>query len=322
MIVPMVRALRRTYPDARITWVISPLAYQLVEGMEDIEFICIDKPKTLQDYLRFKRQMKGRKFDVLLAAQASFRANLLYPFIRAKRKIGYDKARAKDGHRLFVHETITPGREHTLEGFLKFGEQVGAAKAPPEWRMPIEDAHYQAVKAKLGSSEKPMVVINPAASKPERSWPAENYIKIIQYLTAKYDVTIVLTGGPCAHDEDLAKAILAKTKAINLVGQTKPKELMALIDMAKLVLCPDTGPGHMASAMNTPAIALHAVTNPDVSSPYLSREHVIDAYPEALKKLCEKPVDAMRWGTQVHALWAMDLVPVDKVQAKISELLS
>src|SRR3990167_3389716 len=137
MFVPLVRALQRAFPAAKLTWIISPFAYPLVQGMTEIEFIVVDKPKNLSDYWQFRQRLKHRHFDVLLAAQASLRANLLYPLIRATRKIGYDKARAKDAHRWFVRESISPGRDHTLEGFLKFAVPLGVPVAPPIWDLPI-----------------------------------------------------------------------------------------------------------------------------------------------------------------------------------------
>lgn len=317
MFVPLVRALQQHYPNASLTWVISPFAHQLVSEMDGIEFIILDKPNALKDYWRFWRQMRQMRFDVLLAAQASLRANLLYPLIRAKRKIGYDKARAKDGHQWFIHESIEPGRDHTLEGFLKFGRVLGLPDQKPEWRMPIDNAAYDWAREHI--EHKPAIVVNPAASKPERSWSVASYIKVIQYIQSRFDVQIVLTGGP--DDKVLGDEISASVEVTNLIGQTKPKQLLALIDLATLVLCPDTGPGHMASAMNTKAVALHAVTNPDISAPYSSRQHAINAYPEALKRCSNQSVEDARWGTQVHKDWAMELVSVDKVIAKVGQLL-
>ena len=128
MLVPLIRTLQAQLPTTRLTWVISRPAYDLVEGMDNVEFIVINKPNSLFDYWQFKKQMRGRYFDVLLAAQASFRANLLYPLIHASRKIGYDSVRAKDGHGWFVHEAILPGHDHTLDGFLKFAAALGIEK--------------------------------------------------------------------------------------------------------------------------------------------------------------------------------------------------
>src|SRR3990167_3232011 len=128
MFVPLIRTLQRYLPGVRLTWVISPPAYDLVAGMDGVRFVVIKKPQTIGDYWRFKKLMQGRSFDVLLATQACYRTNFLYPLIHAQRKIGYDWLRAKDLHRLFVHESILPGRDHTLEGFLKFAEAIGVSK--------------------------------------------------------------------------------------------------------------------------------------------------------------------------------------------------
>ncbi|MDI1351165.1 MAG: glycosyltransferase family 9 protein, partial [bacterium] len=102
MLVPLIRTLQAGLPQAKLTWIISRPAYDLVADMDGVEFLVIDKPKSLADFWHFKKQMRHRQFDVLLAPQASFRTNLLYPLIKAKRKIGYDAHRAKDGHRWFV----------------------------------------------------------------------------------------------------------------------------------------------------------------------------------------------------------------------------
>jgi heptosyltransferase I len=320
MCVPLVRALQRHFPNVELTWIISPFAYTLVEGMEGVEFIVLDKPKTLADYWRFKRRLRGRRFDVLLAAQASLRANLLYPCIRAKRKIGYDNARANDGHRWFVRETIAPGRDHTLDGFLKFATLLGVPMAPPRWDLVVGEAERLWVDSVRQSNTMPMLVINPAASKPERSWFAERYVDVIRFVQSRWSMQVILIGGPGAQDKALGDAIASHVSVTNLIGTTYPKQLLALIHAATLVLCPDTGPSHMAAAMGTPVLALHAVTNVDISGPYTCRDLALNAYPEALKRLGMNMASAP-WGTQVHAPWAMELVSVDAVVARLGALL-
>ena len=321
MCVPLVRALQRHLPGVKLTWVISPFAYTLVEGMEGVEFIVLEKPKSLADYWRFKRRMRNRHFDVLLAAQASFRANCLYPCIRATRKIGYDKARGNDGHRWFIRESIMPGRDHTLDGFLKFAAPLGIPREAPVWRLPVTHQETAWAKAQRDSDERPLLIINPAASKPERSWFAERYVQVIRFVLERWDMQVILIGGPGAQDKALGDAIQAEVHVTNLIGQTQPKQLLALISLAKLVICPDTGPSHMAAAMGTPVLALHAVTNVAISGPYTCRDLAINAYPDALARL-GKTVDEAPWGTQVHAAWAMELVSVDAVIARVSSLLS
>lgn len=321
MMVPLIRTLQANYPQATITWIISKPAYFLVEGLDGVEFIVIDKPNSPSDYWRFYQTMRQRCFDVLLAAQASFRANLLYPLIRAKRKVGYDKLRAKDGHHLFIHDTITPGRDHTVDGFLKFADALNVAKKIIRWDLPIEQIHIEWAIEHLPIGSGPLLIVNPAASKPERSWPIERYIEIIQHAQSQWNARVVLTGGPGEYDRQLGNAIEKQVKVTNLIGQTKPKQLLAVISQATLVLCPDTGPSHMASALGIPVIALHAVTSSEVSGPYTFRHLAVDCYPEAVKQILNKTAETNVWGTHAHGEHTMHLVTVKAVKEKLDQFI-
>lgn len=322
MLVPLVRTLQANFPNATLTWVISRPAYDLVEGMDGVEFIVIDKPNNIRDYWQFRKRMHSRRFDVLLAAQASFRANLLYPLIRASRKIGYDTLRAKDGHGWFIHESIAPGNDHTLDGFLKFAEALGVKKKEIRWNLPISVSDKAWVDAQLPLTTLPLFLVNPAASKPERSWPVERYIAVIKHMQMHWKAKVLLTGGPGAYDKELGELICkAVPDVINMIGKTKPKQLLALIERADILLCPDTGPSHMAAAVSTPVIALHAVTSANVSGPYIYRHLAVDCYPEAVKTVLNKTMETNIWGTHAHGPDTMKLVQVEAVIAKLDNVM-
>ena len=321
MLVPLIRTLQAHFPQAALTWVISRPAYDLVEGMDGVEFIVIEKPNSLMDYWRFKKRMALYAFDVLLATQASFRANLLYPLIPAARKIGYDRLRAKDGHGFFVNERIAPGDDHTLESFLKFADVLGLEKKDIRWDLPIPQASEDWAQAQLPVASGPVVIVNPAASKPERSWLVERYIAVIRSLQSRWGAQVLLTGGPGEHDQQLGDAIAKAVPVTNVIGKTKPKQLLALIAQADLVICPDTGPSHMAAAMQTPVVALHAVTSAAVSGPYTYRHLVVDCYPEAVKTILNKSKETNIWGTHAHGNDTMALVSVDAVLKQCAMVL-
>lgn len=321
MFVPLIRRLQAQLPMVSITWVISRPAYDMVEGMNGVEFIVINKPDSLADYWRFKKQLRKRTFDVLLACQASFRANLLYPLIRASRKIGYDTLRAKDGHGWFVHERIRPGRDHTLEGFLKFAEPLGVEVSPLCWDLPIHSKDYEWAQEQLPSA-RPLLLVNPAASKPERSWLVERYVEVIKQAQQRWGAHVVLIGGPGSYDRTLANRILNEVSCVDLVGKTKPKQLLAVISQAQVLLCPDTGPSHMAAAVGTPVVALHAVTSADVSGPYPFRHLAVDCYPEAVKSVLNQTEERHVWGTHAHGKDTMKLVSVELVMAKLEIILN
>jgi len=322
MLVPLVRTLQASLPEAKLTWVISRPAFNLVEGMDGVEFIVIDKPNSLMDYWRFKCQMRHRTFDVLLAVQASFRANLLYACIRATRKIGYDAVRAKDGHGWFIDESIAAGLDHTLDGFLRFADALGIQSKQIRWDLPIQDSDYAWARAHMPASSHPIVLVNPAASKPERSWPVARYIEAIQHLQSRWHAEVILIGGPGAYDKSLGDTIAKAVPVINLIGKSAPKQLLALMDCSDLLLCPDTGPSHMAAAVATPVVALHAVTSSNVSGPYPYRHLSVDYYPDAVKTILKKTPETNQWGTHAHGEHTMELVPVNAVIERLDQVMA
>lgn len=322
MLVPLIRTLQANYPNASITWVISRPAYGLVEDLGGVEFMVIDKPNTVADYWKFYKKIRARRFDVLLATQASFRANLLYPLIRATRKIGYDKLRAKDGHGFFIHEAIAPGRDHTLDGFLKFADPLNIKKKIVCWDLSISEEDQGWARERLPQGSGPILIVNPAASKPERSWTVGRYIDVIRHAQLQWQARVILTGGPGDYDKALGDDISQYVSVTNLIGQTKPKQLLALISQATLLLCPDTGPSHMASAVGTPVIALHAVTSADVSGPYTFRHLAVDCYPEAVIRVLNTTLESNIWGTHAHGENTMELISVQAVTEQLDRFIS
>ena len=77
---------------------------------------------------------------------------------------------------------------------------------------------------------------------------------------------------------------------------------------AALLITPDSGPMHMATAMGTPVLGLHAASNPQRSGPYLSRRWCVDRYDDAARKFLGKPADALKWGHKPEFQGVMELV--------------
>jgi heptosyltransferase I len=87
------------------------------------------------------------------------------------------------------------------------------------------------------------------------------------------------------------------------------------------MISPDSGPAHMATAMNTPVIGLYATTNPDRARPFLSANWIINRYPDAIEKKYHKNVNDVAWGTRVRDEWAMNLITVDDVTTMIDKFM-
>lgn len=320
LVVPLVRVLQRNFPDAQITWVTGQGAYELLEELDGVEFIVVDKRRPLASW----RQLRARSFDVLMAVQASFRAHVLLTAIRAPVRIGFDSTRAKDFHSWFINRRIPPGEQHLLDSFLSFAAALGVKDLAVEWRLPIAESDHAWARARLPDNDVKWLALNPMASKPERNWLPERYSAVIDHAIASWRWKVVLTGGPAAAETAFAHRVLSAVKhkdaLINLVGQTTPKQLAAVLARARVLLAPDTGPVHIATAMGTPVVGLYAIAPSKLSGPYLCRDLVIDRFPDAVRAILHKDPARVPWGTRVHTPKAMELIAVEEVIAKLSAI--
>ena len=135
----------------------------------------------------------------------------------------------------------------------------------------------------------------------------------------KVSAEILLTGGRSAIELSYAEQIQAASRAqlTNLIGRTTLKQLLAILQRASVVLCPDSGPAHMATAVGTPVVGLYATSNRFRTGPYASQHLVVDRYPQAVRAEFGVAVDALRWGRRVRNPDAMDLITVDDVKEKL-----
>jgi heptosyltransferase I len=126
-------------------------------------------------------------------------------------------------------------------------------------------------------------------------------------------------GGRSASEKALGEAIIAAARAPldNLIGATDLKTLLAVFERARVLLTPDSGPAHMANAVNLTTIALHAATDPRRSAPYCWRTLCVDYYPVADARYRHATPDRLAWGTRIEDDGVMALIPVAAVTAKL-----
>lgn len=321
--VPLVRTLRAAYPGARLTWITSPLAFALLEGLPGVEFVVIDKPTGLADYRNLPRRLQGRKFDALLALQANLRVNLIYPLIKADIKLGFDRLRAREGQWLFTNRRIRFAPEHLLDSFLAFGRALGATHSLITWDLPLGEPDLAFADLQL-AGDGPLLAVNPAASKAERNWNIERYISVIRTAQARWKVRVVLTGSSQPDEIDLGARIAAQVpgRIINLIGKTTPKQLAAVLKRSDCLLAPDTGPAHIAVAVGTPVVGLYGVAPPELSGPYFYPDLVVNKYPQAVRTFLRRDPEQVPWNTRVHDAGAMALIQADEVLEKLELVFS
>jgi len=187
------------------------------------------------------------------------------------------------------------------------------------WDIPIPDeAHAFAERHLPGDA--PTLLVSPVSSHRLRNWRPERYAAAMDHAALALGWRVVLCGGPSAFEREFADAILAgmSSRPLDLVGKDTLKQLLALLQRATLVLCPDSGPMHMANAVGTPVLGLHAASNPVRSGPYSDRRWCVDRYDAAARKFRRKPAEALPWGTKLEYPGVMDLIGVDDVLERLA----
>ena len=312
-VVPLVRTLQRAWPQTRLHWVIDKAGHKLLEGLDGVVFHSYDKKSGLAGMRGLRRELHAEGFDALLQMQVALRANVLSGFIPARRRIGYDRARSKDLHGLFVNERIAdrPGI-HVLDAIGSFCEPLGLEQTQVTWNLPVPAAAREWAQAQWPADDTPTLLISPCSSHVRRNWRADRYAAVADHAASK-GWRIVLCGGRSELERSTTDAILAAmhAPALDLVGKDTLKQLPALLERADLVMTPDSGPMHIANAMGTKVLGLHAASNPVRSGPYSDIRYCVDKYDAAARKFLDKPASELKWGTKIEFDGVMDLVGVD-----------
>lgn len=311
-VIPVVLSLQQQQPGIHITWIIGKVEHKLVGDLPGVEFLVFDKKAGWRGYRQLRRQVRGRRFDALLHMQVALRANLAAALIPARIKVGYDRARSKDLHQLFINRRIaaTP-RQHVRDCLASFLEPPGLEAAPPVWTIPLSAADHEFAHRHLDPARRSLV-ISPCASHTLRNWRAERYAALADHAVRQHNMQVLLVGSPAKSEQEMCAAIAAGMvePALNLCGQDTLKQLTALLTHADLLVAPDTGPAHIASAVGTDVLGLYAASNPLRSGPYRSLDWCVNRYPDALQQFTGKSVDEARWGAKAEFPGAMDLITV------------
>lgn len=313
--VPVVRALRQHWPRTHITWIIGKLEHGLLGGLEDVEFIVYDKRGGIAAVRALRRALRGRRFDLLLHMQVALRANLLSRLVKAPLRLGWDRARSRDRHQWFItHPVAAVPFQHQVQAFLEFPRALGIDIERPAWNLPVSEADRAWAASQLPGGH-PTLVVSPCSSHKRRNWSVERYAAVADHAAGAMGLRVVLMGGPSELERRTAAAIETAMRhpAINLVGRDTLSQSMALLERASIVLTPDSGPAHIASALGRPVVGLYAATWSRRSGPYNSLDLTVDRFAEAARRYRGKEPEQLRWGTRIEEPGVMDLVEVDAV---------
>ena len=284
-VLPVANALKAHWPNTHITWVTQPLSHRLVQGHRSIDqFLLFRRRRGLrawESYHQLARALPERPFDIVLALQVYLKAGLVTGLVSGKMKIGFDLRRARDLNWLFTNERIEyRGERHVQDQYFEFLEHLGIDPHPAVWDVPIHPEEREAQQEFFGALERPACAVVIGTSKREKNWHAEGYARVLEGLEQEHGLQPLLVGGPSRVEREMADRILGLTSArpLDLVGDDL-RRLVWLIDGSALVVSPDTGPLHIARALDVPVVGLYGYTNPKRTGPYRRyQDLVVDGY--------------------------------------------
>lgn len=302
---PVAYALKQTYPEARITWVVEKAAYDLLTNNPYIdEIIIFDKPKfkslkgLLSNGYKLSQQLKSHKFDLAIDLQGLFKSAAISYLSGAPKRLVYCNARELSDK---ISQPICGDHQHghVVDRYLDVARHLGCKINEVVFPMNIVEMEAQKAEAIANHAglklENPYVVLAPGTNWPSKCWPTTHFAKLADKL---YDNNIipVIIGGP--GDNRLAQEIIENTKIppIDLTGKTSLKQLAYIIKKSQAFVGGDTGPMHLAVAAGTRIVTLFGPTDPKRNGPYGDKHRVLLAAVPCQgcwKKVCPKEESCM-----------------------------
>lgn len=322
MTTPVIRAVRKNYPKARITVLAKPWVIPVYAHNPNVDHIfCYDNSGRHTrgvGTFQLARDLKKEQFDLAILMQNAFEAALIAFFAGIPERLGYNT----DGRTLLLNRSVKMEKAlkkgHLIDYYLAI---LGKADLKTDGRkmdlfLSSEDRHsaeQYLVKSGVGS-DSPLIGINPGATGgTAKRWFPERYAELCRKLAEKYNEKVLIFGGPA--DRELGDRIAEQSNGtgINIAGDTTLGQAFALIEKLDLFVTNDSGLMHAAAAMDIRQVAVIGSTDFVATSPS-SKYAVMVRQPvpcaPCLKDTC--PTD--------HA--CMDQIPVDMVLERCKSLLA
>ena len=287
---PVLNVLKGCFPDATIHWVVAKGLEGLLEDHPMIDKLWIinkddwkkiDKVKTTaHELITLFRKLKAERYDLVIDLQGLMRSGIIAASTRAPMRIGF--AEAREGSTMFYTHKVRGGRNlHAVDRYLKIVEFLGCDIPMVRFPLPMHD-----LSSLLSIPSEDYVVLIPGARWSTKKWEP----RLFGELASKLPVRSVVIGSRSDIKDADTIVSLSRDNAVSFAGKTTIRELIDLIQNARCVVSNDSGPMHIAAALNVPVVALFGPTDPQRTGPHGKGHTVIRAEVECspcLKKRCK-----------------------------------
>jgi heptosyltransferase I len=270
--------LRHQLPDCTLHWVVDRRWKGIVGLHKGIDSLVIfDRKAGVRRWFKFAAELWNGDYDVVLDMQRILKSGVMSWLTRAPLRVGFHRSNSKEGNYLFNTTEIAPqvANENKLRHYLTFLDPLGLKKpeapdfglaaAAKNLRLPEHFSESRFIGLVLGSSWD------------SKDWPLSGYLGLCELLVNKRSEKIVLLG--TAADRDVEQKIIERfPEVLSLCGATSLEQLLAVVARAKVIIGPDSGPGHLAAAVGTPYVSLFGPTPPERVGPFGMDDLVVRAH--------------------------------------------
>jgi heptosyltransferase-1 len=302
---PVSYAIKETFPDCHLTWVVENSCRDLVTHNPYIDEVIAFPKKNfrslsglIHNLPPLKAQLTARPYDVALDLQGLFKSAVIVYLSQAKKTLGFCNMRELS---YFMSPPVCGSHKegHIVERYLDVARAMGCAVNKVQF--PLQITADEATKAGNIASQaglspgKTYVVLAPGANWVNKRWPTAYFAEICNKLSHR-QVVPVLIGA--ANDRALADAITAQTAVppVDLIGRTSLMELATIIQRCQAFVGGDTGPLHLAAALGRSVVGLYGPTDTNRNGPYGQYHftHTISAdCAGCWKRQCPRNIDCL-----------------------------
>ena len=272
---PAIKALRETYPVSRISVLVSPATFDLVNGNPYLDEILVDdrcgRHKGLLGFNRLVSEIRLKQFDLAVIFHTKRRYNLACWLARIPYRLGYKNN--KFGFLLShpIKDVRPLGKKHEAEYCLDVLKAIDIENNDLDVFVPWQkEAEEWMFKLMNDNALKPneFITIHSGASDPAKCWPAINFAQLIDRLTEHYAMKIVLIGSSQTMpvNVDILRQTRHASQVLNLTGKTSVAQMVSLLRRSRLLISNDSGPVHVAAGVGASVVSLFLRNQPGINA--------------------------------------------------------
>lgn len=280
---PLLHTLRERFPSAFIGWVVDRRCKGILENNPLIDRLFIFEREKWGGSWRFTKtqlqltslihSMRRHRFQLAVDLQGLFRSGFITYLSGAPLRVGF--ANAREMSTIFYNVKVEVPRDrklHAVDRYMLMGSKLGTEFSHPKFTIETSYSDMERVESLLAAEGvQPyhrVVVINPWARWESKRWPLRRFALLADTLNCEADTRVVVPGAKSDLTAFTAMVSMLQTRVVSMVGMLSLSELAYLMKRADILITNDSGPMHIAAAVDTPVVAIFGPTDSSLCGPY------------------------------------------------------